>query len=136
MTTSKSKQLEAMLETVIPATPAKAAAPEPENQEPKAVPKKNRGAPIAQKQPASPVREREEGANTETEAATPAFDAKWLEEERETFDCPVIVKRALARLAVDHPDLSVRGLYLKAVNEVYDLGIPYEVLRDRRRRRV
>lgn len=46
-----------------------------------------------------------------------------------------IVIRHLAQLDGDKPDLSVREFDLQAVAQVYGIEIPYEVLRDRRRRR-
>lgn len=110
----KSKQLEAMLEGVIAATPGKA-------------PKQSSSARPAPSQAA-------DQPSGPSEAFTPSITAERLEEERESFDCPVLVKRHLARLAVDQPDLSVRGLYLQAVAKVYGIEIPYQILRDRRRR--
>ena len=79
-------------------------------------------------------RRRRKARSTETlPLMTASADLTWEMEERETFDCPVIVKRQLARLAVDYPDLTIRGLYLQAVAHTYGIEIPIDVLRDRRR---
>lgn len=123
----KSKQLEAMLQGVIAATPEKklVRVAEQEND----VPATTQPATITPR--ARPVPKL---VKVEMPEEAPTVAAEWLEEERESFDCPVIVKRHLARLAVDKPDLSVRGLYLQAIAQVYGIEIPYEVLRDRRRR--
>lgn len=122
----KSKQLEAMLQGVIAATPEKSASSVA--QQPAMVTK---DAPA----PAQALRQKPDDASISNEAGgQPALASEWLEEERESFDCPVIVKRHLARIAVDRPDMSMRALYLQAVAQVYGIEIPYQVLRDRRRR--
>lgn len=129
----KSKQLEAMLQGVIAATPEKLVRVAEHEKEIEATAPPTGGTTRAR--PAPKLVKAEAEAETEAAVGAPSIASEWLEEERESFDCPVIVKRHLARLAVDRPDLSVRGLYLQAVAQVYGIEIPYEVLRDRRRRR-